>query len=225
MKTTMKFVVGCLIGSITGGSLGCTLILQAQLEEDLAAAQCWCGEQWQVQVAGATAYRADGSSVDVPASDTSYARCVSMLEHVALDLADPQDPLYMALHDAFQSEAVANCEIAGTMLLLADFDHTDCATTGSGSVATNLVHLGPCWEQNTSDTVEDMCALDQQCGQYYDCEDNPIVLRNGRVRLGGGDDDETGGDTYQWISWTGVEELWSCVEPASNLDGPDTIRY
>lgn len=224
MKTITKFALGCMIGGLVGGAAGCTLILQAQLEEDLAAAQCWCGEQWQVQIAGASAYRANTLSVEIPASDTSYTRCVTMLEHVALNLADPQDPLYMALRGAFESEAVANCELAGEALLPADFDHTDCATTGSGSVTTNLVHLGPCWEPNTSDTLEDMCALNQQCGEFYDCEDEPIVLWNGLVRLGG-DGGETGGDGYEWIPWTGREELWSCDESVNNIGGPDSIRY
>lgn len=144
----------------------------------------------------------------------------------ALNLANPQDATYMALRDAFESEAIAKCELAGKALYGDQFDHTDCATTGTDPVSTNLVHLGPCWEPNHS--TDDFCPggdpqFQQQCGQFYDCDDEPIVLLDGHVWLGesGG---ETGGEGG-WVPWTGVEELFTCEEPAGAVGGPSTIMF
>jgi hypothetical protein len=185
--------------------------------------------KWQVQIAGASAYHIDGSHTEIAASDTTYARCVTMLEHVALNLADPQDATYMALRDAFESEAIATCELAGMALYGDLLDHTDCATTGTEPVATNLVHIGPCWEPNHGAEDHELCPGDdpqfqQQCGEFYDCDEEPIILWDGHVWLGEFDGGETGGEDG-WVPWTGEEELFTCDEPPGTIGGPSTIRH
>lgn len=211
MNTATKIALVAFVGCTIGFVASCSLIL----DFTPIPSQCWCGEQWQAQIAGATAYTSQDEEWNIPASATTYTRCVSMLEHLALDDADPQDPVYMALHNAFESEAIANCELAGATLLEGDFDHTDCATTGIEPVATNLVYLGPCWEwEDLEAEPQKTCPLEDQCGQFYDCSDDPIILWNGQVLDGGTDGGETGGD----------EGLWSCDEPRASFEGPNEIR-
>lgn len=229
MNTISKLGLGCLLGGAIGVTAGCTAIINAQIDAEYAAASCWCGEKWQVQIAGATAYQLEGSPTEIAASNTTYARCVSMLEHVALNLANPQDATYMALRAAFESEAIAKCELAGKALYGELLDHTDCATTGTDPVSTNLVHLGPCWEPNHGAEDHEYCPGDdpqfqQQCGHFYDCDEGPIVLlSNGYLWLGESDGGETGGESGL-IPWTGEEELFTCDEPPGAIDGPSTIR-
>jgi hypothetical protein len=127
MNSIAKTMLACIAGSIVGLGVGCTLIL-GPFEPD--PSQCWCGEQWRAQISGATAYNAGGQQAEISASATSHTRCVSMLEHLALDTADAQDPVYIALRDAFESEAISKCELAGIEAWPDDLDHTDCASTG-----------------------------------------------------------------------------------------------
>lgn len=211
MNTTVKTLLVTLAGCSMGLAVGCSLIL----DFTPVPSQCWCGEQWSVQIAGATAYDIGDTPAEIPASATTYTRCVSMLEHLALDAAAPQDPVYMALHDAFESEAIANCELAGAAKWQGDFDHTDCATTGTQPVATNLVYLGPCWEwEDLEAEPKQTCPLEDQCGQFYDCSDEPIILWRGQIQDGetGGEDPEDG-------------PLWSCDDPPrASVEGPNDVR-
>lgn len=224
MKTTSKFALVCLIGSTTGVITGCVI----DYDSYYAVAECWCGERWEVQIAGANAYDLQLFPAEIPASDTTYTRCVTMLEHTALNLADPLDPTFMALRDAFESEAIAACELAGEALYGDVLDHTDCATTGTDPVATNIVHVGPCWVPNHGADQHEFCPMDdpqfqQQCGEFYDCSDGPIVLWKSSVLVSGSDDGETGGED-DWIPWTGEEELFTCEQPRSTIGSPSTIR-
>ena len=142
MNITAKIALVVLSGSAVGLAAGCSLILDFTPEPS----QCWCGEQWSVQIAGATAYDIGDTPAEIQASSTTYTRCVSMLEHLALDAADPGDPVYMALHDAFESEAIANCELAGAAAWPNLFDYTDCATAGTDPVTTTGSASGrPCF--------------------------------------------------------------------------------
>lgn len=214
MKTTSKIALVGLAGGIIGLAASCTLILGPF---DPIPSQCWCGEQWSVQIAGATAYDIGELPKEIQASATSHTRCVSMLEHLALDAADPEDPVYMALHDAFESEAITNCELAGAAAWPNVFDHTDCATTGTDPVTTNLVYLGPCWEWEDLQTEpKKACPLEEQCGEFYDCSDDPIFIFNGYLQTEG----ETGGP----VEWTGNEELWSCDEARAIVERPDEVQ-
>ena len=210
MNTAAKIALVTLAGCTIGLAASCSLILDFTPDPS----QCWCGEQWSVQIAGATTYNISDTPKPIQASATIYTRCVSMLEHLALDAAEPGDPVYMALHDAFESEAITNCELAGAAAWPDDFDHTDCATTGTDPVTTNLVYLGPCWEWEDLETEpQETCPLEDQCGSFYDCSDDPIILWNGHVQ-----DGETGAE--------GVDDglLWSCDEPRASIEGPDEVR-
>jgi hypothetical protein len=171
-----------------------------------------------VQISGASAYAVGDIPAEIQASATAYTRCVSMLEHVALDAAAPQDPVYIALRDAFESEAITNCELAGSAAWPNLFSHTDCATAGTDPVSTNLVYLGPCWElEDLQAEPKKACPIEEQCGEFYDCSDDPIIIFNGYL--------QTDGETDGAVPWTGTEELWSCDEPANGtVDGPDAIR-
>ena len=211
MNNTTKTALASLTGCTIGLAAGCSLIL----DFTPVPSQCWCGEQWSAQIAGATAYDIGELPKEIQASATTYTRCVSMLEHLALDAADPQAPVYMALHDAFESEAIANCELAGAAAWPNVFGHTDCATTGTEPVATNLVHLGPCWEwEDLGAEPQETCPLEDQCGEFYDCSDDPIILWNGQVQ-----DGETGGEDSE----NGL--LWSCDESIrASIEGPDEVR-
>ena len=211
MTTAAKIALVVLTGCAVGFAASCTAILDFTPDPS----QCWCGEQWRVQIAGATAYNIGDDQAEIPASATTYTRCVSMLEHLALDAAEPQDPVYIALRDAFQSESIANCELAGAAQWQGDFDHTDCAMTGMGPVSTNLVHLGPCWadEQLQADPPE-TCPLEDQCGPFYDCSQDPIILYHGQVQEG-----ETGGEEGE----DGL--LWSCDETVrANIQDAQALR-
>lgn len=127
--------------------------------------------------------------------DTTYVVCVSQLEHLALDNADPQDPLYVALRDNLESGAIAKCEAAGAEAVNLYFTGTNCATTGTDPVSSNFVHTGACWNAEKYDLDEEVCPLIGECRPYYDCSSEPIAS------LG---DDEAGGD----------EGLaWECDEP------------
>jgi hypothetical protein len=216
MKIIAKLALVSLAGSTVGLAASCSLILGPF---DPEPSQCWCGEQWRAQIAGARAYNDVGSSKPIPASSTTYTRCVSMLEHLALDAADPQDPVYMALRDAFESEAIANCELAGAVELPGGFDHTDCATTGADPVVTNLVYLGPCWVSEDLEAMpKQTCPLADQCGEFYDCSEDPISIFNGYL--------QQEGETDGAVPWTGAEELWSCDEAVgANVDGPGDVRF
>lgn len=174
MNTAAKLAL-TLIGGAVGLVAGCSLIL----DFTPVPSQCWCGEQWSAQIAGASAYNQAGFPTQIQASATTYTRCVSMLEHLALDAAAPQDPVYMALRDAFESEAIANCELAGVDLLPNDFDYTDCATTGTDPVATNLVYLGPCWEwEDLEAEPKETCPLEDQCTSSGSTEHLGLLQRS-----------------------------------------------
>lgn len=193
------------------------IVLSCVFELPPLPSQCWCGEQWRAQISGATAYNLGGDPSAIQASDTSHTRCVTMLEHLALDGADPQNPVYVALRDAFQSEAIANCELAG-ITLFPDFDHTDCATTGTDPVTTNLVHLGACWEwEDVAAKPKKLCPLETKCGRFYDCSEEPIIAKYGWV--------ESEGETEGLVPSSSEEQLWSCDEAADNIDGPGEVRF
>jgi hypothetical protein len=173
MSTATKLSFVGLAG-VMGIALGCPFTLPP------IPSQCWCGEEWRAQISGATAYDAFNFPYSIQASHTSHTRCVTMLEHLALDAADPEDPVYVALRNAFESQAIANCELAGAALLPDIFDHTNCATTGIDSVTTNLVHLGACWEwEDLEAKPTKVCPLETTCGRFYDCSDESIVATYG----------------------------------------------
>jgi hypothetical protein len=181
-------------------------------------AQCWCGEKWRAQISSATAYNTSDATWPIQASQTSHTRCVTMLEHLAIDGADAENPVYLALRDAFESEAIANCELAGAALFPNDFDHTDCATTGTDPVTTNFVHLGACWEwEDQESEPKQLCPLEVTCGQFYDCSDEPIIAKYGWV--------EVEGETEGMVPWNTEAELWSCDEVPGNIDGPGEVRF
>ena len=204
MSTTTKIaLVG--LGGVFGIALGCSLAP--------IPSQCWCGEKWRAQISGAAAYGITGTALSIPASDTSYTRCVTMLEHLALDGADPEDPVYVALRNAFEGEAIAKCELTGAAILAANFDHTDCATTGTDPVTTNIVRIGVCWEwEDVEAKPYQLCPLETTCSQFYDCSDEPIIATYGVV------EGETDG-----VPWYSEEVLWTCDDPAGNIDGPTEI--
>ena len=206
MRTGTKLIVVGLAG-ILGAAGGCPLTP--------APRQCWCGEKWRVQIAGANAYDQNDFPIPIPASETSHTRCVTMLEHLALDAADPGDPVYVALRDSIESQAIANCELAGAQMLPGNFDHTDCATTGTDPVTTNLVRLGACWEVEDVGKWKDLCPMETTCGQFYDCSDEPIIATYGLVE----------GETEGEVPWWTEELLWSCDDPAGSIDGPGSVRF
>jgi hypothetical protein len=211
MKAAPKLALVGLAG-VLGIVIGCPFDLPP------IPSQCWCGEEWRVQISGATAYDTFNFPQPIQASDTSHTRCVTMLEHLALDIADPEDPVYVALRDALESQAIANCELAGTTLFPDGFDHTDCATAGIDAVTTNLVHLGACWEREDVDgKTKKLCPLETTCGRFYDCSDEPIIAKYGWV--------EAEGETEGLVPWNGEEELWSCDDVPSNIGGPGEIRF
>jgi hypothetical protein len=207
MRTATKLTLVGLAG-VLGIVIGCPFHLQE------APRQCWCGEEWRAQISGARAYDLSDDSLAIPASDTSHTRCVTMLEHLALDAADPGDPVYVALRDSIESQAIANCELAGAALF-PDFDHTDCATTGTDPVTTNLVRLGACWEVEDVGKWKDLCPMETTCGQFYDCSDEPIIATYGVVE----------GETEGEVPWYTEELLWSCDDSAGNIDGPGSVRF
>lgn len=161
----------------------CTAILDLESNES----ECWCGEQWIVQVSGATALNSLGVPWSIPASEAISLTCVSQLEHLALDAADPQDPVYVAMRSSLESAAIAKCEAAGAAQWGVEFASTDCATTGTAPVSTNLVHTGACWKSENWDKNE-YCPLFPECRLYYDCSAEPIW---------DGGDDEAGADV-EW---------------------------
>jgi hypothetical protein len=208
MRTATKLALVGLAG-VLGIVMGCPLTLPP------IPRQCWCGEEWRAQISGATAYSVAGNTSTIPASDTSHTRCMTMLEHIALDAANPEDPVYVALRDSLESQAIASCELAGAALLLDDFHHTDCATTGIDPVTTNIVRIGVCWEwEDVEAKPYQLCPLESTCGQFYDCSDEPIMATYGVV------EGETDG-----VPWYSEEVLWSCDDPAGNIDGPSEIRF
>jgi hypothetical protein len=211
MRTATKLILVGLAG-VLGVAGSCAFDLPP------VPRQCWCGEKWRAQISGATAYDTLNFPQPIHASDTSHTHCVTMLEHLALDTADPEDPVYVALSDALESQAIANCELAGAALLLDDFDHTDCAATGIESVTTNLVRLGACWEvEDVDGKAKNLCPLETTCGHFYDCSDEPIIAKYGWV--------ESEGETEGEVPWYTEEVLWSCDDPAGNIDGPDAVRF
>jgi hypothetical protein len=208
LRTATKLALVGLAG-VLGIVIGCPFDLPP------VPRQCWCGEKWRVQISGANAHNTFNFSQPIQASDTSHTRCVTMLEHLALDIADPEDPVYVALRDALESQAIANCELAGAALFPDDFDHTDCAATGTDPVTTNLVRLGACWEvEDVDGKTKKLCPLETTCGRFYDCSDEPIMATYGLV------EGETDG-----VPWYSEEVLWSCDDPAGNIDGPDAVRF
>jgi hypothetical protein len=185
------------LGFLTLAGCCVSVAIGCPTDMDVEPAQCWCGERWQAQISGAHEYSDLWTMWSIAASQTTYTRCVSMLEHIALDTADPLDPVYVALRNAFESEAIANCEIAGALHWPEHFDHTDCATTGSGNVSTNLSWLGPCWVSEEPDAEPPKtCPLKAACGRFYDCSDEPIMRDAG----------ETGGaeDAPPWSCGAGI---------------------
>jgi hypothetical protein len=109
MTTATKLALVGLAG-VLGTLIGCPFDLPP------VPRQCWCGEKWRVQISGATAYDTFNFPQPIHASDTSHTHCVTMLEHLALDAADPEDPVYVAMRDALESQVIANCELAGVAL-------------------------------------------------------------------------------------------------------------
>lgn len=190
--STRSLSLACLLGASIGLTVGCSLLLDFEPPEQ----QCWCGEQWRVQVSGAYAYDLIGQEWAIPATATTYTTCVSMSEHLALDGADLGDPVYTALRDGLKALAIANCEAAGKEHWSLAFGSTDCASAGQGSVSTNLVHAGSCWEAEDHENGE-FCPLPRQCGEFYDCGDQDPITNWGDT---GGEDD-------------GVP--WSCDEPVA----------
>jgi hypothetical protein len=215
MSTATKLaLVG--VAGVLGIVIGCPFDLPP------APRQCWCGEQWRAQISGATAYGHDGDPLTIQASDTSHTRCVTMLEHLALNGADPEDPVYVALRDALESQAIANCELAGAALFPNDFDHTDCATAGTDPLTTNIVRIGACWEvEDVDGKAKNLCPLETTCGHFYDCSDEPIIAKHGWVEVEG----ETEGETEGKVPWYTEELLWGCDDPAGNIDGPGSVRF
>jgi hypothetical protein len=181
MPSRKSFAVGCLL--LFAGN-ACTAIL----DFEKAQSECWCGERWTTQVSGATSFGLAGESWPISASETTYTTCVSQLEHLALDTADPQDPLYVALRESLENAAIAKCETAGAELGGALFSHSNCATTGTEPVATNLLHAGACWKSEDFDD-DKYCPFFPECEPYYDCSSEPI--------WSGGDDEA--GSEIQWI--------------------------
>lgn len=180
--TRLAFKVSVLAAAL-GLGLACSVVLDFDLE-----VECWCGERWVGQIAGATAIAFNGGELPISASETSHEVCLSQLEHLALDAADPADPLYIALRDNLESGAIANCELAGKDAFGELFAGTNCATTGVVPVVTNITHLGACWEATVVALDEpEPCAL-AQCEEFYDCSSEPIV--------GVGDDE--GGEDFGW---------------------------
>jgi hypothetical protein len=176
--------------AFVGGS-ACSLLLDFDLQ-----VECWCGERWTVQTAGASTYTLDGKVQPIAASDTTYESCVTQLEHLALDTANPQDPLYLAIRESLQNGAIAQCEAVGLVEGGPQFSHTDCATVGIEPVSANFVHFGPCWDVQSyaSDSdPDDWCALDPDsvCVGYYDCSSQPVW----NDAIG---DDEAGDDSVPW---------------------------
>ncbi len=202
--------------AITGGSIG--VAASCVIDTDNLTIECWCGEQWSAQVAGARAYNAYGQPIEIFASQTSATTCMTMLEHMALDVADANDPLYMAVRLALESQAIANCESQGIEIFGNDLAYTDCATTGDGGgVTTNLVHLGACWHEEQwlwEQHPDGNCNLDGECGQYYDCDNDKIM------RFGGADGSIYSGETEGDVEDDGL--YWDCDEYAVG-DGPDGI--
>jgi hypothetical protein len=180
---------GLAFAAVLCAGMACSLIVDLELE-----VECFCGERWTSQISGAKAFHFNGTTYTIPASKTTYEACVTQLEHLALDTADPQDPLYVALRDSFESGAIANCEAAGAKIVELYFIGTNCATTGTDPVTTNLSYAGTCWEVEKYDIdEEELCPLDSVCGSYYDCSSEPIV--------GIGDDE------------AGDEIAWECDDP------------
>jgi hypothetical protein len=179
----MRLIPMMALGFALAIGMACSVLLDFTLK-----VECWCGERWTAQIADAHAFHALGNTLPILASDTTYEICVTQLQHLALEKADPQDPLYIALRDNLESGAIANCETAGAQVFGAFFIGTDCATTGTDPVITNIVHSGACWEPMTYDLDDELCPLDSECGAYYDCSNDPIV--------GTGDDE--GGDDLAW---------------------------
>lgn len=142
---------------------GCTLILEPE------NAQCWCGEQWSAQISGATSYGVGGAAWSIPASVTTYSICVTQREHNALDAANPEDPLYVALRSSLESGAMAKCESEGIELWGIYFANTDCATAG----VANIFHEGACWKSEDIEAGK-YCPLFPECEPYYDCSSEPI---------------------------------------------------
>jgi hypothetical protein len=211
VRTATKLILVGLAG-VLGVAGSCVF------ELDPHPRRCWCGEKWHAQISGANAYNTGGFPYPIQASDTLHTRCVTMLEHLALDAADPEDPVYVALRDAFESEAVANCELAGAAFLLDDFNHTDCATTGTDPVTTNLVRVGACWEfEDVDGELTSLCPLEATCGQFYDCSDEPIIAEYGWV--------EVEGETEGEVPFNTQELLWSCDDPAGGIHGPGEVRF
>jgi hypothetical protein len=176
--------------ALAAGS-ACSLILDFDLQ-----VECWCGERWKVQISGASTFSLEGKVQPISAGKTTYETCVTQLEHLALDTADPQDPIYMAIRQSLESGAIAQCEAAGLAFDDLFFSHTDCAMVGISPVTANFVHLGPCWDvESYGEDFEwsELCALDSDsiCVDYYDCSSQPVWNEN----LG---DDEAGEDSIAW---------------------------
>lgn len=57
-------------------------------------------------------------------------------------------------------------------------------------MTTNITHVGPCWDSEVVAFDDpEPCSLDsKECGEFYDCTNDPIV--------GAGDDE--GGDELVW---------------------------
>lgn len=51
MSTRAKFVLAGVLGGLTGITVGCVL----DYDNHYSIAKCWCGEQWRVQITGASA--------------------------------------------------------------------------------------------------------------------------------------------------------------------------
>lgn len=84
MSNTRMFALACALAF----GMACSAVLDFELE-----VECWCGERWLVQIAGAEAIRLSGAREVIPTGATTHERCVTQLEHLALSQAQPADSL------------------------------------------------------------------------------------------------------------------------------------
>lgn len=183
---TRVSAAGLVLGLAVG--MACSAVLDFEVE-----IECWCGERWMAQIAGAEGLSLVSEPVPIAASSTTHEVCVTQLEHLALDAADPLDPLYLALRDSLESGAIANCESAAQAALGPLSVGSTCGMSGVGDVSTNITHVGACWETETlAPNGPEPCGAQSQCRAFYDCTEDAIIGSGG---------DEAGGD----------ETLWSCA--------------
>lgn len=163
---------------------GCSLIL----DFEVGTWDCWCGERWETTIYGAQANAQGGEMEPIAPELTTHIACVSMLDHLVLDMGDPNSAAYQAIVDGFELQAIANCE--ATAADVPNMTNNNCDTN---QVNFATVHNGACWREANFD--EGDCSQHAaECIGKYDCTDPWITAKDG-----GG---ETGGD----------EAVWECDE-------------